>query len=42
MSVGNIKVISALNGLASLYETLKGIQEPRALLTCNDCIVNLD
>ena len=42
VSVGNIKVISALNGLASLYETLKGIQEPRALLTCNDCIVNLD
>ncbi len=42
VSMGNIKVISALNGLASLYETLKGIQEPRALLTCNDCIVNLD
>ena len=36
------KVLSALNGIAKLYETLTGIQEPKALLTCNDCLVNLD
>ena len=36
------KILSALNGIAKLYETLRGIQEPKALLTCNDCIVNLD
>ena len=42
ISLGNTKVFSALNGLASLYETLMGIQQPKALLTCNDCLVNLD
>ena len=29
-------------GLADLYETLKDIQEPKALLTCQDCMVALD
>ena len=42
VSLGNTEVFSALNGLASLYETLMGIQQPKALLTCNDCLVNLD
>ena len=36
------KVLLALNGLARLYETLTGIQEPKALLTCKDCLVDLD
>ena len=42
VSLGEPKVISALNGLADLYETLTDIQEPKALLTCKDCLVNLD
>ena len=42
VSLGDTEVLSALNGLASLYETLMGIQQPKALLTCNDCLVNLD
>ena len=42
VSLGKPKVLSALNGLASLYETLTGIQEPKALLTCKDCLVDLD
>ena len=42
VSIRDTKVLSALNGIAKLYETLRGIQEPKALLTCNDCIVNLD
>ena len=42
VSVGEPKVLSALNGLANLYETLTGIQEPKALLTCKDCLVDLD
>ena len=36
------KVLLALNGLARLYKTLTGIQEPKALLTCKDCLVDLD
>ncbi len=42
VSLGEPKVLSALHGLASLYETLTGIQEPKALLTCKDCLVDLD
>ena len=42
VSIRDIKVLSALNGIAKLYETLIGIQVPKALLTCNDCLVNLD
>ena len=42
VSIRDTKVLSALNGIAKLYETLRGIQEPKALLTCNDCLVNLD
>ena len=42
VSLGEPKVLSALNGLADLYETLTDIQEPKALLTCKDCLVVLD
>ena len=42
VSVGEPKVLSALNGLADLYDTLTDIQEPKALLTCKDCLVDLD
>ena len=42
VSLGDTEVFKALNDLLSLYKTLIGIQEPKALLTCNDCLVNLD
>ena len=42
VSLGEPKVLSALNGVANLYETLTDIQEPKALLTCKDCLVDLD
>ncbi|MDA9027687.1 signal peptide peptidase SppA [Gammaproteobacteria bacterium] len=42
VSIKEPKVFSALHGLADLYETLTDIQEPKALLTCKDCLVDLD
>ena len=42
VSLGEPKVLSALNGLADFYEVLTDIQEPKALLTCQDCMVALD
>ena len=42
VSISEPKVFSALHGLADLYETLTGIQQPKALLTCEDCLVDLD
>ena len=42
VSIKEPKVFSALNGLADLYETLTGIRQPKALLTCEDCLVDLD
>ena len=42
VSLGEPKALSALNGLADLYESLTDIQEPKALLTCKDCLVGLD
>ena len=42
VSIKEPKVFSALHGLADLYETLTGIQQPKALLTCEDCLVDLD
>ena len=42
VSLGEPKVLSALNGLADFYGTLINIQEPKATLTCNDCLVDLD
>jgi protease-4 len=42
VSIKEPKIFSALNGLADLYETLTGIQQPTALLTCEDCMVDID
>ena len=42
VSLGESKVLLALGGLSNLYETLTDIQEPKALLTCIDCLVDLD
>ena len=42
VSLGEPKVLSAINGLADFYETMTNIQEPKALLTCKDCLVELD
>ena len=42
VSIKEPKVFSAINGLADLYETLIEIQQPKALLTCQDCMVALD
>ena len=42
VSLRESKVLLAVNGLANLYETLTGIQEPKALLTCIDCLVDFD
>jgi len=42
VSIKEPKVFSALNGLTDLYETLTGIQQPKALLTCEDCMVDID
>ena len=42
VSIKEPKVFSALNGLADFYETLVGIQKPKALLTCKDCMIDLD
>ena len=42
VSLGESKVLLALDGLSNLYETLTDIQEPKALLTCIDCLVDLD
>ena len=42
VSIKEPKVFSALNGLADFYETLVDIQKPKALLTCKDCMINLD
>ena len=36
------KVLLALNGLSRLYKSLTDIQEPKALLTCKDCLVDID
>ena len=42
VSIGEPKVLSALDGIARLYDTLIDIHEPKALLTCKDCLVDLD
>ena len=42
VSVAEPKAMSALNGIADLYETLTEIQQPKALLTCQICMVDLD
>ena len=42
VSLGEPKVLSTLNGLANLYETLTEIEQPTALLSCEDCLIDLD
>ena len=42
VSLAQPSVLSALDGVAELYETLVDLNEPKALLTCKDCLVDLD
>jgi|TARA_A100001011_G_scaffold146054_1_gene154150 protease-4 len=42
VSVGEPRVLQAISDLTKLYETLMGIQEPKALLTCKNCLVDFD
>ncbi len=42
ISISEPKVLSALGGIANLYEALIEIQEPKALFTCQDCMVSFD
>ena len=39
---GKSEVLLVLNGLGRLYETLTSLQTPKPLLTCKDCLVDLD
>ena len=42
VSLGEPSVLSALDGISKLYETLIGIREPKAFLACEGCLVDLD
>ena len=42
ISIAEPKVLSALSGIANLYEAVLEIQEPKALFTCQDCMVSFD
>ena len=42
ISIADPKVISALDGLTNLYDTLVEIQYPKALFTCKDCMIDLN
>ncbi len=42
ISFSEPKVMSALDGLARLYDTLTSIQEPKPLFTCMHCMIDLD
>ena len=42
ISIAEPEVLSALSGIANLYEALVEIQEPKALFTCQDCMVSFD
>ena len=42
ISIAKPEVLSALNGIANLYVTLVEIKEPKALFTCQDCMIDLD
>ena len=42
ISIAEPEVLSALRGIADLYETLVEIQQPKALFTCQNCMVDLD
>ena len=42
ISIKEPKIFSALDGITDLYETLMDIKEPKALLTCKNCLIGLD
>jgi protease-4 len=42
VSLAEPSVLSALDGLARHYGTFTDNYEPKALLTCDDCLVDLD
>ena len=42
ISLREPKVMSALDGISKFFDTLTSIQKPKALLTCVDCLVDLD
>ena len=42
ISIAEPEVLSALRGITDLYETLAEIQQPKALFTCQNCMVDLD
>jgi len=42
VSLGEPRVLSALDGISKLFETLTEIREPKAFLTCESCLVDLD
>ena len=42
ISIAEREVLSALSGIANLYEALIEIQEPKALFTCQNCMVSFD
>ena len=42
VSFNQSKVLTSINGLSNLYETLIGIQQPKALLACKNCLIDLD
>jgi protease-4 len=41
VSLGEPRVLSALDGISKRYETLIDIREPKAFFTCEDCWVAL-
>ena len=42
ISIVEPEVLSALRGIADLYETLVATQQPKALFACQNCMVDLD
>ncbi len=42
ISIAEPEVLSALRGIADLYETLVATQQPKALFACQNCMVDLD
>jgi len=42
ISIAEPEFLSVLSGITNLYEALIEIQEPKALFTCQDCMVSFD
>jgi protease IV len=42
VSLAEPTVLSVLDGVARLYATLTDIHEPKALVTCKDCLIHMD